>query len=60
MVRTGMNSIGTVEPPVVAVNVVDAFRRNRSYVFTDDHSTSDAESTLSAILQARADVCSDT
>ena len=56
MIRTGMNPIGTVEPSAVAANVVDAIRRNRAYVFTDDHSTSEVEERLQAILAARADV----
>jgi NAD(P)-dependent dehydrogenase (short-subunit alcohol dehydrogenase family) len=56
MIRTGMNPIGTVEPSAVAANVVDAIRRNRAYVFTDDHSTGEVEARLRAILAARADV----
>jgi NAD(P)-dependent dehydrogenase (short-subunit alcohol dehydrogenase family) len=56
MIRTGMNPIGSVEPSAVATNVVDAIRRNRAYVFTDDHSTSEVEERLQAILAARADV----
>jgi NAD(P)-dependent dehydrogenase (short-subunit alcohol dehydrogenase family) len=56
MVKTGMNPIGTLSPATVAANVVDAVRRHRPYVFTDDHSTADVESRLRAILAARADV----
>jgi NAD(P)-dependent dehydrogenase (short-subunit alcohol dehydrogenase family) len=56
MIRTGMNPIGTVAPSTVAANVVDAIRRNRAYVFTDDHSTGDVKARLRAILAARADV----
>jgi hypothetical protein len=56
MIRTGMNPIGSVEPSAVAANVVDAVRRNRDYVFTDDHATADVEERLRAILAARADV----
>lgn len=55
-IRTGMNPIGTVEPSTVAANVLDAIRRQRPYVFTDDHSTGAVESRLHAILTARADV----
>jgi NAD(P)-dependent dehydrogenase (short-subunit alcohol dehydrogenase family) len=55
-IRTGMNPIGSVEPSAVAANVVDAIRRRRPYVFTDDHSTEEVESRLQAILAARADV----
>lgn len=53
-VKTAMNPIGTIEPSVVAANVVDAIRHDRSYVFTDDHSTAEVESRLNAILAARA------
>ncbi len=56
MIKTAMNPIGTVTPDVVAVQVVDAIRRRRSYVFTDDHSTAEVEDRLRAILSARADV----
>ena len=53
-----MNPIGTVSSATVASNVLDAIRRGRSYVFTDDHSTDDVEERLSAILSARRDVIS--
>src|SRR5580698_2012463 len=43
MIKTGMNPIGTVSSATVAANVVDAVRRRRSYVFTDDHSTAEVE-----------------
>ena len=56
MIRTGMNPIGTVPSAVVAANVVDAIRRGRDYVFTDDHSTAEVDARLRAILAARADV----
>jgi NAD(P)-dependent dehydrogenase (short-subunit alcohol dehydrogenase family) len=56
MIRTGMNPIGTVEPSAVAANVMDAIRRGRPYVFTDDHSTDAVEARLRAILAARGDV----
>jgi NAD(P)-dependent dehydrogenase (short-subunit alcohol dehydrogenase family) len=56
MIKTGMNPIGTVEPPAVAANVVDAMRRGRDYVFTDDHATSEVETRLRAILSSRAEV----
>lgn len=55
MVRTGMNPIGTVEPAVVAANILDAIARNRPYVFTDDHQVAEVEHRLQAILAARAD-----
>jgi NAD(P)-dependent dehydrogenase (short-subunit alcohol dehydrogenase family) len=56
MIRTGMNPVGLVEPSTVARNVLDAMRRERPYVFTDDHSTKQVEDRLQAILAARADV----
>jgi NAD(P)-dependent dehydrogenase (short-subunit alcohol dehydrogenase family) len=56
MIRTGMNPIGTVESSVVAANVVDAMRRGRPYVFTDDHHGAEVEARLHAILDARSDV----
>jgi NAD(P)-dependent dehydrogenase (short-subunit alcohol dehydrogenase family) len=56
MVRTGMNPIGTLDPSVVAANVLDAMRRNRAYVFTDDEATAQVEKRLRAILAARAEV----
>jgi hypothetical protein len=37
--------------------VVDAIRRRRSYVFTDDHFLTEVEDRLRAILSARSDVC---
>ena len=55
-IRTRMNPIGTVDPSVVAANVLDAVRRNRPYVFTDDHATEAVEARLQAILAARTDV----
>ena len=58
MVKTGMNPIGTVSSAAVAANVVDAIRRQRSYVFTDDHSTRQVEERLRRILAARGDVIS--
>ncbi len=57
-IRSGMNPIGTVEPSTVALNVMDAVRRDRPYVFTDDHSTNEARERLQAIIAARADVLS--
>ena len=56
MIKTGMNPIGTVSSATVAANVVDAVRRGRCYVFTDDHSADDVEGRLTAILSARRDV----
>lgn len=56
MIRTGMNPVGLVEPSIVARNVLDAMRRERPYVFTDDQSTKQVADRLQAILAARADV----
>ena len=57
-IRTGMNPIGSIEPSVVAANVVDAIRRGRDYVFTDDDHLHPpgVEARLQAILSSRADV----
>ena len=46
MIKTGMNPIGTVSSATVAANVLDAMRRRRSYVFTDDHSTDEVAERL--------------
>jgi NAD(P)-dependent dehydrogenase (short-subunit alcohol dehydrogenase family) len=56
MIRTGMNPIGSIEPSVVAVNVLDAIRRQRPYVFTDDHAADAVDARLRALLAARNDV----
>ncbi len=58
MIKTALNPFGTVGPDQVAANVVDAMRRGRAYVFTDDHSVDEVESRLGAIIAARADVVS--
>ena len=55
-IRTGMNPIGAIEPSAVASNIVDAIRRNRDYVFTDDDHTAEVEHRLLKILASRADV----
>jgi NAD(P)-dependent dehydrogenase (short-subunit alcohol dehydrogenase family) len=55
-IRSGMNPIGTVEPATVALNVIDAIRRDRPYVFTDDHSANEVRHRLESIIAARADV----
>jgi NAD(P)-dependent dehydrogenase (short-subunit alcohol dehydrogenase family) len=58
MIRTGMNPIGTVEASTVALNVVDAIRHDRHYVFTDDQASAAVEARLQAIVSARHDVVS--
>jgi NAD(P)-dependent dehydrogenase (short-subunit alcohol dehydrogenase family) len=55
-ISTGMNPIGTHAASAVAANVVDAIRRDRAYVFTDDDSIAESEARLTAILAARSDV----
>lgn len=55
-IRTGMNPIGTIEPDVVADNVIDAIRRDRHYVYTDHQATRSVRRRLTAILDARQDV----
>jgi NAD(P)-dependent dehydrogenase (short-subunit alcohol dehydrogenase family) len=56
MIRTGMNPIGSLEPATVAANVVDAIRRGRRYVYTDDHHRATVEQRLHALIDARDDV----
>ena len=56
MIRTGLNPIGLLDPSVVARNVVDAIKRGRDDVVTDDHSVAAVDARLRAILAARADV----
>jgi NAD(P)-dependent dehydrogenase (short-subunit alcohol dehydrogenase family) len=56
MIKTGMNPIGTVSAATVAANMLDANRRRRRYVFTDDHGTDEVAERLNAILSARDDV----
>jgi NAD(P)-dependent dehydrogenase (short-subunit alcohol dehydrogenase family) len=56
MIRTGMNPVGSVEPSTVAANVLDAIRKHRPYVFTDDHSSDAVRARLEAIIAARDDV----
>jgi NAD(P)-dependent dehydrogenase (short-subunit alcohol dehydrogenase family) len=57
-INTGMNPMGTVPAAQVAANVVDAIRRGRDYVFTDDHSAAEVADRLGRIVAARADVVS--
>lgn len=55
MIKTAMNPIGTVSSSIVAARVVDAMRRQRSYVFTDDHHAAEFQDRLGAILSAKAE-----
>jgi NAD(P)-dependent dehydrogenase (short-subunit alcohol dehydrogenase family) len=56
MIKTGLNPRGSVTAEQVAANVLDAIRRGRSYVFTDDHHIPAVETRLSAIMASRAEV----
>ena len=56
LIKTALVPIGTVLASTVATNVVDAIRRRRSYVFSDDHHTAEVEARFHSILAARADV----
>ncbi|HEY6532510.1 MAG TPA: SDR family NAD(P)-dependent oxidoreductase [Acidimicrobiales bacterium] len=58
MIQTALNPIGTVPASQVAANVVDAIRRNRAYVYTDDHHTEEVAARLHALAVARDDVVS--
>jgi NAD(P)-dependent dehydrogenase (short-subunit alcohol dehydrogenase family) len=55
MIKTGMNPIGSVAAETVAANIVDAIRRQRPYVFTDDHHSAEVDARLRAIIAARAE-----
>lgn len=55
MIKTAMNPVGTVSSSVVAAHVVDAMRRQRNYVFTDDHHAGEFQDRLGAILSAKAE-----
>jgi NAD(P)-dependent dehydrogenase (short-subunit alcohol dehydrogenase family) len=57
LIKTAMVPIGTIPASAVAANVVDAIRRRRNYVFTDDHNATEVEARLRAIIAARGDVC---
>jgi NAD(P)-dependent dehydrogenase (short-subunit alcohol dehydrogenase family) len=56
LIKTGMNPRGTVPASTVGANVVDAIRRRRPYVFTDDHGADSVEARLQAILASRDQV----
>ena len=56
MIKTGMNPSAPCRPPRWRPTCVDAIRRRRNYVFTDDHSTDEVDERLRAILAARGDV----
>ena len=56
MIKTGMVPIGKIPPSQVALNVLDAIRRNRPYVYTDYESATQVSERLGAIVDARAEV----
>lgn len=56
MVKTAMNPIGILPPSAVAANVVDAIRRDRAYVFSDDQGADEVEQRFRDLLAARDDV----
>jgi len=53
---TRMNPVGKFPAIAVADNVIDAIRRDRSYVFTDSDSTAEVEHRLTSIIRSRDDV----
>jgi NAD(P)-dependent dehydrogenase (short-subunit alcohol dehydrogenase family) len=55
-VNTGMNPNGKLPAAMVAVNVLDAIKNNRPYVFTDIDSTNDVHDRLTTIINARNEV----
>jgi NAD(P)-dependent dehydrogenase (short-subunit alcohol dehydrogenase family) len=55
-IQTAMNPYGTVSAEAVARNVIDAIRRNRPYVHTDDDGRAEVEERFAQILSAREDV----
>jgi NAD(P)-dependent dehydrogenase (short-subunit alcohol dehydrogenase family) len=55
-VNTGMNPNGKLPAAMVAVNVLDAIKNNRPYVFTDTDSTNDVHDRLTTIINARNEV----
>ena len=55
MVKTAMNPIGTISADVVAAHVVDAMRRQRSYVFTDDQGEAGLRDRLGRIIASKAE-----
>jgi NAD(P)-dependent dehydrogenase (short-subunit alcohol dehydrogenase family) len=55
-VKTGMNPMGKLPAAMVAVNVLDAIKNDRHYVFTDGDSTNEVRERLTTIINARNDV----
>jgi NAD(P)-dependent dehydrogenase (short-subunit alcohol dehydrogenase family) len=58
MFRTSMTPFGG-DPRIVAINLLDAIRRSRFYVFTDDYRRDDVDARLAAMHNARGEVLPD-
>jgi NAD(P)-dependent dehydrogenase (short-subunit alcohol dehydrogenase family) len=58
-VRTGMNPYGDVSSDAVATKLVEAIRRDRPYVYTDDQAHDLVDSRFGRLRAARADVIGD-
>ncbi|HEX4016252.1 MAG TPA: SDR family NAD(P)-dependent oxidoreductase [Frankiaceae bacterium] len=57
LIKTAMVPVGVIPAEQVALNIVDAIRRDRAYVFTDDHSSAEVHQRQQEIAAARAEVC---
>ena len=55
MFKTSMTPFGG-DPRIVAINLLDAIRRTRFYVFTDDYRRDEVDARLAAMLAARDEV----
>ena len=55
MFKTSMTPFGG-DPRIVAVNLLDAIRRSRFYVFTDDYRRDEVDARLAAMLATRDEV----
>jgi hypothetical protein len=54
-----MNPVGSHDPSIVAAKVLDAIRRRRLYVFTDDYASDPLEARLALMLAARDEMLAD-
>lgn len=55
-IKTPLNPDGIISTATVAANVVDAIKKNRLFVFTDDHFQDVVDARLQQISNARSDV----
>ena len=55
-INSRMNPIAERPASVVADNVIDAIRRDRHYVYTDDESAAEIAGRMAAIVTARDEV----